>query len=312
MAAFAAFACLLIGFGLAEWHASQQSPPHNHERATVTSKENRQNSGTVSNPQRQNEQKSTSEKAQRYGTFTKHPTEWLLALFNLFLVAFTGLLWWSTNKLWKASQEQLEHARSEAGHARFNRIREEARLNEQISIAQQTADAATLNAKAAIDAERAHLYVIIKNETIKSTFQSARMYDNSPSMHPTKMNGPGIQYVLRNYGKTPAILHHVWHGISVQTNPSEMKTLVAGAGALEVIGIGADTPEETVVYTEPFTFGDARALVTEDKVLYFFGEAEYSDAFGGHIKLEWEFIADGGKLRQIKHKETRQTQPEPA
>ena len=77
---------------------------------------------------------------------------------------------------------------------------------------------------------------------------------------------------------------------------------------MQIVGVNIDTPEETVVYSEPFTFGDARALVTEDKVLHFFGEAEYSDAFGGHIKLQWEFIADRGTLRQIQHKETRQTE----
>jgi hypothetical protein len=174
--------------------------------------------------------------------------------------------------------------------------------------AQDAANAANANAQAVIDAERAHLYVIIKNETVDSTFASARMYDKSPSMHPNKMTGPGIQYVLRNYGKTPAILQHIWHGISIQTAPTEMRTLVAGEGALQVIGVNTDAPIETVTYTEPFTFGDARALVTEDKVLYFFGQADYSDAFGGHIKLEWEFIADQGMLRQIQHKETRQPQ----
>jgi hypothetical protein len=80
----------------------------------------------------------------------------------------------------------------------------------QIKAARMAADAAYLNAQAVIDAERAHLYVIIANETIESTFKSAR-YNNTPEMNPTKMNGPGIQYALRNYGKTPAILHQVWH-----------------------------------------------------------------------------------------------------
>ncbi len=174
--------------------------------------------------------------------------------------------------------------------------------------AEDAAKAANANAQAVIDAERAHLYVIIKNETVDSTFSSARRYDNSPGMHPDRMTGPGIQYVLRNYGKTPAILQHVWHGISIQTAPTEMRTLVAGDGALQVIGVDTDAPVETVTYTEPFTFGDARALVTEDKVLYFFGQADYSDAFGGQIKFEWEFIADQGMLRQIQHKETRQTE----
>jgi hypothetical protein len=32
-------------------------------------------------------------------------SDWLLVLFNLFLVVFTGLLWWSTQALWRVTRE---------------------------------------------------------------------------------------------------------------------------------------------------------------------------------------------------------------
>ena len=135
------------------------------------------------------------------------------------------------------------------------------------------------------------------------------MYDNSPTMHPSKMDGPTLQYVFKNYGKSPGVLQSAMHGIHIDSNPSDtMRTFVMSDSslALEIIGVGAESAVSTVSYTEPFTFGDARALVTEDAALYFYGEAIYTDTFGAEITLQWEFLADGGKLRQTKHYEKRQ------
>ncbi len=142
VAVIAAFAGLLIGFGFAEWQASHQPPPHNREQPTVANTKNSHKGYATSDPEARGKHDSTAEKGDWYDTFSAHPTEWLLVLFNLFLVAFTGLLWRSTDKLWKDGIDQLEHTRNEAGQARFNRIREEARLNEQIEIARQTVEAA--------------------------------------------------------------------------------------------------------------------------------------------------------------------------
>jgi hypothetical protein len=180
-------------------------------------------------------------------------------------------------------------------------------IRESLVDAKKAADAALLNAEAIMAAEGAHLFVIIKADTVLDIFKLAGWYDNSPTMHSSKMNAPGLQYVLKNYGKTPAILQHVWHGISIQKTPGEMRTLIAREGALEILGAGAETAESVVSYFEPFTFGDARALVQHETILYFYGEADYSDTFGVAIKLQWEFIADHGVFRQTQHRERRQT-----
>jgi hypothetical protein len=104
------------------------------------------------------------------------------------------------------------------------------------------------------------------------------------------------------------MLMHVLHGISIQQNPGERRTLVARDRALEIIGAAGESRESTVTYDEPFIFGDARSLVTEETVLYFYGEADYKDTFGTTIHLEWEFIADRGALHQVQHREKRQSQ----
>ena len=69
------------------------------------------------------------------------------------IAAFTFTLWQSTEKLWRASEDQLEHTKSEAMSAAMKRLKEEVRLQEQISISQQSADAATRAANAAVNVE---------------------------------------------------------------------------------------------------------------------------------------------------------------
>ena len=230
------------------------------------------------------------------------------------IAIFTWTLWRSTERLWQSADKQFTHAKQKEFQAFLDKASDNNRLREQIQISQQTADAATLSAKALIDAERAHLYVIIKNETVKSTFQSGVMYDNSPSMEDSPMTGPGIQYVFQNFGKSPAILVQVMHGMIVERVDSTRRASVLADGALEVIGVNGISPANTITYGEtnaaPFKFGDARALVTEQAMFFFYGEAIYTDAFGGRVTLEWEFLADGGALRQTKHREEREAFPD--
>ncbi len=186
-------------------------------------------------------------------------------------------------------------------------IRESLRPAEQAAkAAQDAATAANTQADALMAAEGAHLYVIITTDNIARIFELARRYDNSPGMHDSESDPPWLRYVLKNYGKTPAMLLHVWHGMSIQKHPGE-RTLVARDGALEIIGVDGKSAETSFKYGEAFTFGDARSLVSEEAVLYFYGEAEYRDTFGATIHLEWEFIADGGALYQIQHREKRQS-----
>jgi hypothetical protein len=171
--------------------------------------------------------------------------------------------------------------------------------------AQEAATAAKTQADALMAAEGAHLYVVIKSHNVDGIFQRAAWYDHSPSMHASKTEPPRVQYTLKNYGKTPALLQHVWHGMSIQKVPGEQRTFVARDVALEVVGVGEECREAAVTYDEPFSFGDSRDLVTEEVVLYFYGQADYTDTFGVSIRLDWEFIADHGTWQQTQHREQR-------
>jgi hypothetical protein len=100
------FGLLVFGFSSAVWQATEQSPPHHR----VTDTQDRQKGNATSNIEADSKQNAT-EKGHWYHIFGERPTEWLLVLFNLFLVAFTGLLWWSTDKLWRAGEKQIRQMR---------------------------------------------------------------------------------------------------------------------------------------------------------------------------------------------------------
>jgi hypothetical protein len=52
----------------------------------------------------------------------------------------------------------------------------------QIGVAKDSAEAAKLNAEALINAERAHLYAVIKTDNLRQALHAAKHYENSPSM----------------------------------------------------------------------------------------------------------------------------------
>jgi hypothetical protein len=73
----------------------------------------------------------------------------ITALATIAIAWFTLTLKGSTDKLWKASDEQLRHARSEAQSAGFARTRELQHLEDQVLASRQIARAATRSANAA-------------------------------------------------------------------------------------------------------------------------------------------------------------------
>jgi hypothetical protein len=89
------------------------------------------------------------------------------------IAAFTFTLWQSTEKLWRASEDQLEHAKNEAMSAAMKHLKEEVRLQEQINIAGQSADAAKQAADAAIAAERARFYVVLDHNFLECINRAA-------------------------------------------------------------------------------------------------------------------------------------------
>jgi hypothetical protein len=174
--------------------------------------------------------------------------------------------------------------------------------------AEKSASAAKLNAQALIDAEAAQMYLVIEKSNVERMYQLGGMYSNSPTMHESDSDPPWIEYRLRNYGKSPAIVQTVLHGISLEEPKTEVEPREYGLGQedLEIIGVGEQGQIIKCKIEKSFTFGNVRSIVTNDRLLLFYGHSTFMDHFGRKQTLDWELVADDSRWNLISHRNTRE------
>jgi len=132
-----------------------------------------------------------------------HWTALIAAIATVAIGLFTYTLKRSTDKLWEAGERQLEHAKDEAFSASFNRLKEETRLQEQIEILRQSAEASAEQARIAGAAltqlERPYVFIFgirgIKRDAASKDFF--------------------VEYTIANYGKMPAIIEAPYIGFVI-------------------------------------------------------------------------------------------------
>jgi hypothetical protein len=176
--------------------------------------------------------------------------------------------------------------------------------------AEKSADAAKLNAEALMVAEAAQMYFIVSADNLDHMFKLGGWYDNSPSMNLSPSDPPWIEYRLRNYGKSPAVVQSVFHGMSLEPPDDANKGLRSyevAQEAMEIVGVREQGQILKCQLKRPFTFGDVRSIVEGDRLLFFFGRANVVDHFGQWQILEWEYVADRGKWQLITHANTRES-----
>jgi hypothetical protein len=104
--------------------------------------------------------------------------------------------------------------------------------------AEEAANAAKLNAEAVMVAEAAQIYLTVDHSNLETMYGHGRHYDNSPTMHPSPSEPPWIEYRLKNYGKSPAIIQSVLHGIWIEdiAATGTAREYVLGQEAMEIVG----------------------------------------------------------------------------
>jgi len=123
------------------------------------------------------------------GTFFQQNEGTLVAIAIIFIAFFTLALQRSTARLWKVGERQ-------------------------VAVAETAAETARLSAQAAVLSERAHLLVSIKGSNLEKALQLARLDEAPEPAVATAVDPPSVNYVLSNYGRTPALLREVKHGLT--------------------------------------------------------------------------------------------------
>lgn len=192
---------------------------------------------------------------------------------------FTYTLKQSTDKLWKAGEEQIRHAEREAFSARFNRIREEVRLNEQINIARQSAEAAKQAADAAVATERARFYVVI-DQNFEDRINAVNTWDGKipDEQRLAASNWPMAKIVFKNYGKTPGIVIEVGTGIEYWEKVSDPVYDVKVVNE-NIIASGDSTENFPTIINGAISLGKAKKVKSGEANIWIFGYVSYDDVF---------------------------------
>jgi hypothetical protein len=105
LAWIAVFVCVAAGFGIAVWSASKQSAPNNRQERSIAKNQDSERSGAFTNPAAEKNGHKGSQEGYWGKTFREHPAEWLLALFNGFLVFVTTWLVRATIGLRRSAED---------------------------------------------------------------------------------------------------------------------------------------------------------------------------------------------------------------
>jgi hypothetical protein len=168
-----------------------------------------------------------------------------------------------------------------------------------------SADAAKLNALAIINAERAHLYVVIKRHDVSDFISAVAGFKFSEAIAKDPMNPPTLSYVFKNYGKTPATIEDIAHCVSINETEGGPRTYDTPERALEILGMGDETEPIFVRFGErQFIAEDAKALGDHSMMLFFYSRATFLDAFNRKHIIDSDFLYSAGRFHMISRRET--------
>jgi hypothetical protein len=156
------------------------------------------------------------------------------------------------------------------------------------NIARIAADAAKLNAEALIDADRAHLYAVIKSHNLGAALRAAHIVD----MDDTPANPrPMIQFSLRNLGRAAAIMEEVGWLLTQRERGIRDWQYPTGAITEPVIIGGAETMPPTDCSLEPpvFSVRDAKSAFDGNRPVYFVGFVVFTTSMDRVYEFRWQY-----------------------
>ena len=150
------------------------------------------------------------------------------------------------------------------------------------SVSHTTAEAAKRSADALVVAEQAQLLTVFGVSDVAHVLSELGAYvPATPDAAPPKER-VYVQYVLKNYGRTPAVLKEISHELRhLARLPDELKYVPIPAMPKEVaIVAGASSESLQCNLAIPLTVEATASIRTGDSFLWLYGRVVYDDAFG--------------------------------
>jgi hypothetical protein len=216
----------------------------------------------------------------------KDESDEALAYYTLWLMAFTGVLAFATVGLGIATILLYGTGEKQFRYAIRSGFRQSRDTKASIAVAEKSAAAANLSAKAVAVVERAYVYpVVINPGAIEQCIQAALDSEGDDVPAPVTCE---LTFRFKNFGKTPAIL----------------KTAYVGFGAFPLGGqIGVSIPESVLASLEEtrplssqmqvgITHKQARHILVYTGHICFEGEVTFDDIWGNEHTTEFYFVWD--------------------
>jgi hypothetical protein len=150
------------------------------------------------------------------------------------------------------------------------------------SLSNVTADAARRSADALVAAERAQLLSIVEVSNIPHILSELGRSDRPESAAAATSEKPVVQYVLKNYGKTPAILKDISHELRHwKQPPDELRYVPLSTPPKErAVMAGGSTEPLQCALVVPLSADAAATIRAGDSFFWLSGRVVYDDAFG--------------------------------
>jgi hypothetical protein len=144
------------------------------------------------------------------------------------------------------------------------------------------ANAAKQSADALVAAEQAQLLTIVEVSNIPHILGELGKHDHPGSREIAVGERASVQYILKNYGKTPAVLKEISHELQHWNHPPDQLRYfpVRTMPKERAVVAGGSTEPLQCILVAPLTAEGATTIRTSDSFLWLFGRVIYDDAFG--------------------------------
>jgi hypothetical protein len=210
-----------------------------------------------------------------------------IAYFTLWLVGFTGVLATSTIGLWIVTWRAS--------------VRQSRDMQSSVAAIGRSADAAKRSADAFMSAEKAHLFIDIKQETAGKIVATAGRWDKSESMFESEVDRPAVAYFFTNIGRSSAILKELSENFVFESlDPEPDLTWYAlREQPVEQIVVMPGQPSSTFIcpLKGTMTVGKCVDFQKRKAGFWLYGYVKFDDVFGRQHEWRYRFRyqrGDGG------------------
>jgi hypothetical protein len=223
----------------------------------------------------------------------KASTDWWLMAFTGAVAFFTLALVGVTSALWYAGEKQIRVIGAAAR-------RQLGAISDSNLATRQAAEAAERSAEALINAQRAHLFVVIEKHNIRDALRGAAFYGDSTSveMQDSQLPNMTVWFFVKNMGRTAALMTEVGYRLVQRDfNHTQWEYGLEDTIVDPVIEGASRTDPPTACDIESVVkVRDGHAALNGTRPIFFYGHVGFRDSFKREYRYFWRYEYRGQRF----------------